>query len=67
MQLSPAQKSAQQTHLLKSARRTRCGIRFRRTRFLQKNVAASAEIATCEKCRKPKEPDANASRVRARK
>lgn len=47
---TPAEKSAEQTHLLGGHRRTLCGIRFKRRKFFNMNVVGEAKLASCKKC-----------------
>jgi len=49
---TPAEKSAEQTHLIVSGKTTFCGISFRRQRFMDRNITSIVEHATCTKCTK---------------
>lgn len=50
MNLTPAEKSARQVHLLKTKTSTFCGISFRRQRFFNKQTAFE-QLADCDKCK----------------
>lgn len=47
---TPADKSAEQRHLLHSSGETLCGIKFRRVRFFQRNVTGFNDVCSCPKC-----------------
>lgn len=47
---TPAEKSADQMHMIAEGKTTYCGISFRRQRFMDRNITSIPEHATCSKC-----------------
>ena len=47
---TPAEKSAEQTHLLAVQGTTLCGIKYKRRKFFDRNVVGEAKLSSCKKC-----------------